>query len=137
MPAPDPYVYEMPLVEIDGTDFVCYAEGAELMPSDRMADGETFCTPGLEIPTSTTWALTIDFKQSYGTDGLWNLLNAMAKTKKTITLRPNTAAVAVGNPQAVFSVYIPTPKFMAAKVGETMAWTMEATVVGEPVFTTA
>lgn len=138
------FVYNKPYVGFGAspTDYVCNAQSASLTAESVMADASTFCTPGLEIPSHETWTFEVELLMDYtATTGIWDIFNGYAtadpRVVTAITLRPDTAAIGTGNPEANFDIWVPQPDFMMARPGETFVWTMSATVVGDPVFTTS
>ena len=78
MPLADPVTLETPVITIDSVDYVCAARMVRLVPKDKMADVSTFCNPGGERPSSTTWTLDVEILLSFGavSTGTWNTLNA-------------------------------------------------------------
>jgi|TARA_B110000914_G_scaffold169287_1_gene149855 hypothetical protein len=135
----DPILLVQPLISINSVDMVCYARSVKMTASDDMQDIATFCTPNATRPGSTTWDVEIEFAQSYDTAGtdVFNTLLAIAKTAVAVEIRPATGAVAVTNPQANFTAYIPTPTFLDGGVGESQTFTMTLRPNDDPVFTTA
>jgi len=138
MPLADPVTLENPVLTIDGVDYVCAARSASLIPTDMKADVKTFCNPGGERPSSTTWTFDMEVLLSFGAvnTGTWNTLNAIRKMRKTCTVKYDDAATAVGNPLATFDIYVPSIPFVNGKIGDSMLVTLTAVVIGEPVFTT-
>ena len=139
MPLADPVVLETPVITINAVDYVCAARSVRLIPSDMKADVKTFCNPGGERPSSTTWTLDVELLLSFGavSTGTWNTLNAIRKLRKTCTVKYDDGATAETNPLATFDIYVPTIPFMDGKIGDSMPVTITAIVIGEPVFTTA
>lgn len=134
----DGVTLESPVITINAVDYVCAARSVRLIPTDKKADISTFCNPGGERPSSTTWVLDVELLLSYGAvgTGSWNTLNAIRKTRVTCTVKYDDGATAVGNPLATFDIYVPTIPFVDGKIGDSMPITLTATVIGEPVFTT-
>lgn len=131
------YVAEKPSVTIEGTEFICHMKRVALIPADEMADIETFCQPGAEKPTSTKWTAVFTIKQSFGTDGAWNLLNAMRKQLKTFIVKPEFGVgVGVTNPTATFEAYVPTIPFIDSEIGSATEYEISCSVIGEPAFAT-
>jgi hypothetical protein len=126
----DPILLVQPLISINSVDMVCYARSVKMTASDDMQDIATFCTPNATRPGSTTWDVEIEFAQSYDTAGT-DVFNTL------LAIRPATGAVAVTNPQADFTAYIPTPTFLDGGVGESQTFTMTLRPNDDPVFTTA
>lgn len=139
MPLADPVVLETPVITINSVDYVCAARSVSLIPSDMKADVKTFCNPGGERPSSTTWTLDVEILLSFGavSTGTWNTLNAIRKTRVTCTVKYDDGATAITNPLATFDIYVPSIPFVNGKIGDAMPITLTAVVIGEPVFTTA
>lgn len=138
----DPYVYRNPSLVLAGTELKCTFNKISLIPTDKMADAETTCAPGLQIPSTTNWMLSIASLLSFGAGpgdevGFWNLLHPMRKTRRTFVLLPEDAAVSAANPQATFDAYIPSLPFLDSSIGETTRMDVEFSVIGEPAFVLA
>lgn len=134
----DVFVIEKPSILIGTIEIQCAAGSVALVPTDKMADVETFCNPGGERPASTSWVIDIDVKLSYGTGttALWNQLHALAKTKQTVVIKPADDAVSDSNPSATVSAWVPSIPFVNAPLGEATKFTLTMPCVGEPVFAT-
>lgn len=132
----DVHVIEKPSITIGGVEINCAAGSVALVPTDKMADIETFCNPGGERPTATNWVIDIDAKLSYGTGttALWQQIKAMAKTKQTVVIKPGDAAVSASNPSATVSAWVPSIPFINGAIGEATKFTLTMPCVGEPVF---
>src|SRR5688500_16265709 len=124
MPVATPYRAINPSVTI-GTvpiEIICHARRVALVPEDEMADVETFCNPGGEAPSTTSWVLTIEALQSFGPDGadagLWDTLRPLAKTEQTVVVKPSSAAVGPTNPSATMTVWVPSIPFIDSGIGE-------------------
>ena len=130
----DVYVADMPSVKIGATEYICHMRKVRLIPTDVMADIETFCDPGGERPSSTSWMAEFDIAQSFDTAGAWNLLRALAKTKQTFIIKPADAAVGVTNPSATVSAWVPSIPFTDSEIGKATIYTLKCKVVGQPVF---
>lgn len=134
----DVYTMDDPSILIGATELKCLASQVSLIPSDKFISVETFCNPGGEKPSTTTWELKVTILQSFGVDGAWNVLRALTQgSTQTIVLKPDSAAVAVGNPSATMAVYMPSVPFVDSSVGETTSYDLMFKVIGAPVFATA
>lgn len=137
-----PYRAINPSVVIGASEIelICHARRVALVPTDEMADVETFCNPGGEAPSTTTWVLTIEALQSFGPEttnpGLWETLHTMAKTKQTVVVKPADTAVGPTNPSATMEVWVPSIPFLDSGIGEATTFDVEFKVIGEPVFAT-
>lgn len=136
MPTEQPHVYVSPSIMLDTTELLCYGTAAKLVPEDVMANIETWCQPGAERPGLVSWTFSVRLKLSYATAGSWNLIRAMRGQLKTVVMKPASTAVAVGNPSATFSIYVPSIPFMDAEMGGVTEFDLEAKVIGDPVFAT-
>jgi hypothetical protein len=141
MPVATPYRAINPSVLIGtGTpdELICHARRVALVPEDEMADVETFCNPGGEAPSTTTWTLTIEALQSFGPEGanpgLWDTLRPLAKTQQTVVVKPLDGAAGPTNPSATMTVWVPSIPFIDSAIGEATTFDIEFRVVGEPVF---
>lgn len=132
-------VYTMtdPSILVGAVQLKCLSSKVSLIPTDNFVDVETFCNPGGEAPSTTTWVMSATIVQSFGADGAWNLLNPLAGTTVTIVLKPDDSAIGVGNPTATFSAYVPSIPFVDSEVGEATRYDLEFKLVGGPVYTTA
>lgn len=118
----------------------CTSNKVTLTGEDTEADADAFCNPDGTIPGSTNWSGQIDVLLSYtaGADvGTWNLLHPLRKTKQTFKIKPKSSAIATSNPEATFQAWVPTIPFIDNTRGETLRFTLELDVVGEPVFATS
>lgn len=134
----DVYTMDDPSILLGATELKCHASKVALIPTDNFVDVSTFCNAGGEKPSTTTWELTVTIKQSFAADGAWNLLNALPRgSTQTLVLKPDDAAVAVGNPSATCSVYMPSVPFVDSEIGEASEFDLTFKVIGQPVFATA
>ena len=134
----DVYTMDDPSILVGAVQLKCLGSSASLLPTDNYVDVETFCNPGGEKPGSPTWEFKATIKQSFGADGAWNVLRALPRgSVQTVVMKPDDAAVAVGNPTATFSVYMPSIPFVDGSVGEASEYELTFKVIGEPVFATA
>ena len=124
-------------------DLSCMARTVSLTPADASIDISTQCAPGATAPGITTWTFTAEFLNSFDSaaaagDGLWNQLNALAKTLVEITIKPKDAAVDSTNPSATFSMYFPSIPFINVQtIGDKTVVPVTGTAVGAPVFATS
>lgn len=133
----EPYRAIRPDIKIGTNDFTCHANKIAITPDQQYKPASTFCNPGGEIPTTSVWTCELDILQSFATDGAWNILHGLQGTKQTFAVYPGQGVVAaVTNPEATFEAYIPAIPFLDVEAGETMTYTVELKVLGEPVFAT-
>lgn len=141
MPVATPYIARKPSVLIGAVELRGHGNTVRLTNEDNMADVDTFDNPEGEAPGTTSWEFEMDLLQSFGPEagnaGLWDTLRPLAKTKAIFTVKPNTVAVAVTNPQAVFEAWVPSIAFLDSTRGDSTRLTVSFKVIGEPVFTTA
>ena len=138
MPTAAPYRAILPEITIGTSDIKCHVRKIKLTPEQKYADVETFCNPGGQIPTTATWTLELELLQSFGTDGIWNILRPLQGTQQTIVVYPGTGTTpAVANPEATFDAWIPNLPFLDASPGSTMPFSLTLSVIGVPIFATA
>lgn len=134
----DPKIWdENSSVTIDGDEFICKLRTVKLTPEDKMADVETFCTPGDEKPSSTKWTFEAEFVVDYDTAGSWNALHALRHTTVEVVVNPSGGSAAATNPTATFDARIPSIAFVDVGIGQATIQTLTCSVVGEPVFATS
>lgn len=115
-----------PSIDIDGNEFKCLVQSVGLEPGAWI----NFC--------EQEWTFTAAIELGYGASDSWNILNAMADTIVTVTLKPEDDAVAVTNPGATFDIRMPSPSFMVAtQRGNRMVFNLSVTTEAAPVFATA
>ena len=121
----EPYRAIRPDIKIGTNDFTCHANKIAITPDQQYKPASTFCNPGGEIPTTSVWTCEL------------NILHGLQGTKQTFAVYPGQGVVAaVTNPEATFEAYIPAIPFLDVEAGETMTYTVELKVLGEPVFAT-
>lgn len=139
------WIHSKALIEITSPaiDLSCLARTVALTPADASIDISTQCAPGATAPGITTWTFTAEFLNSYDSadaegDGLWNQLNALAKTLVEITLTPADATVDSTNPSATFDMYMPSIPFInVTQIGDKTVVPVTGTAVGPPTFATS
>ena len=139
------YVHTKATIDITSPalDISCMARTISLTPSDQAVDISTQCNPGATYPGLTTWTFTAELLNSYDSvalegDGLWNQLQAIAKTLIVVTIKPADAVVSSANPSASFSMYMPSIPFLnVTTLGDKTLIPLTATTVGAPTFATA
>jgi hypothetical protein len=133
-----PFILIKPKLTIGATgsivEFECNANEVDASPEQDSTDTETFCG----IFTSykpEKWTVTITALQSFGTDGLWNLLRPMANTLQPFTILPDaTQPVSDSNPEMSGTAYVQGFAFLAAPVGEASEFDLVLAVQGVPDF---
>lgn len=132
----DVFVVTDPSILIGSVELVCHGSHVALTPNPIMADISTWCDPEGEREAIASWTFSVELKQSYGTEGTWTDLNALKRTKVTVVVKPADATVSADNPSATFDMWMPSIPFIDAGIGESTSFTLEAKVIGEPVFST-
>ena len=140
-----PYIHSKATIDISSPaiDLSCMARTVSLVPSDASVDIATQCAPGAAAPGITTWTFTAEFLMSYDStdaagDGLWNQLNAIAKTEVSITVKPADATVDSTNPSATFNMYVPSIPFIDVQtLGDKMLVPFTGVTSSVPVFATS
>lgn len=118
----------------------CLANSVSLVPEDSEVDADSFCNPDGTLPGSTTWTSTIPILLTFtdgSSEGSWNVLHSLRRTKQTFILKPNDAAASSANPSATFQAYIPSIPFMDNERGQSARFDLELSVIGDPVFATS
>jgi hypothetical protein len=132
------HVMTAPFVSIGAVDYNAKLRSVSLTPSDNLADGNTFGTPGLQIPGGApSWTVSIEWPQEFDTAAVWNVLNPLQGTSVDWIISPATGAASVSNPTATFSAYMPAVPFLDGSVGQTSTMSISMTTIGAPVFATS
>jgi len=80
------------------------------------------------------WTITATSLMSYGTAGLWNLLQPMMGTVQPFEVRPDTAVAAVANPSMKGTCQVKYVDFINGNAGEISECDVVLAVQGTPTF---
>jgi|SRR5215471_3469023 len=86
---------------------------------------------------SPKWTITATSAMSYGTAGLWNLLQPLMGTVQPFEVRPDTAVASPTNPSMKGSAQVKWVDFINAAAGEISECDVVLAVQGAPTFATA
>ncbi len=145
-----PYIARDPSLTINLKEIICHMRSISLTPEDAEVDIATFCRPGDAAPGTTVWTMEISVLQSFGsaavagppavpaTEGLFDLLSPLAKTRQPFVVKPNKgAAASLSNPNATGFLWVPSIPFLTAEIAEKSEFTLTMRVSGQPLFPTA
>src|SRR5687767_4328171 len=84
-----------------------------LVTTQEYEDIETFDNPGGEAPGLTRTTITLEVLQSFGADGLWNVLKPLEGQLVYFSFSPNgTTTAGATNPIATGQCYVPAISFV-------------------------
>lgn len=133
----NPYVASTPYVSVAATDQYAKLRRISITPTDNLADGASFGNPGLEIPSSATWTVELEWPQAFDTAEIWNVWSALEHTSVAFIVSPASGVASVTNPTCTFNAYMPALPFIDAGVGESTIASIRMTTIGAPVFATS
>lgn len=108
-----------------------------IVPAQEFEDVETFSNPGGEAPGLIRNTISLEVLQSFGADGLWNVLKPLEGTLVYFQfLLDGDSPEGVGNPMMTGQCYVPAVPFIDAGVRKFSTFTLEFKVSGVPVFDT-
>lgn len=109
----------------------CHGRRIGLIPTDTEEDIETFCNPQGIAPGSTKWQLDFEVINSFGDEGLFNVLWPHAKQLRTMSYSPDgTTTASATNPIFSFNAYVPTPKPVDAGVEKFTIYSLPFKIYG-------
>lgn len=89
-----------------------------------VTDDSTFCEPGAEGVGKITETIEVDALQSFGAEGLWNLLAPLQLTVVAFELFSIAATVAVTSPKMTGTCLVPPIPFLDAGIRENSELTL-------------
>lgn len=108
-----------------------------ILPTQEMEDVETFSNPGGQAPGLIRNTIGLEVLQSFGADGLWNILKPLEGELVYFTFTPDgDAAVSESNPMMTGQCWVPAVPYLDAGVRKFSSFTMEFGVYGIPEFVT-
>ena len=114
-----------PSILINSIEYKCKARSVSLEPSDWI----NFC--------EQEWTFSAEIEIGYGSGESWTLLQALANTLTSVTIKAEDSTVTATNPAAAFQIRVPSVPFVtAAARGERMIIPLEVVTEAAPVFTT-
>lgn len=101
----------------DPLQLKCAGRSIDHSTDQEFEDVETFCNPGGEAPGVVKQSFVITVLNSFGANGLYNLLSPLAGTRVSFAyLRAGSTAISEDNPEFSGFLYVPTPKIVNAGV---------------------
>ncbi len=130
-----PFVLKHPIIKIGATgssvDIACPATNITFDSDQDENTVETFCGTYVTYKPPK-WTLTATVAMSYGTNGVWTLLQPMQNTIQPFVLLPDNAAASVSNPVASGTAYVRAFAFVDGAPGEVSEIDIILAVQGAP-----
>lgn len=106
-----------------------------IVPSQEFEDIETFENPGGEAPGLVRRSINLEVIQSFGAEGLWNVLAPLEGQLVYFEFDPaGTGTPGADNPVMSGQCYVPAVPFIDAGVKKFSTFTLEFRIFGEPAF---
>lgn len=135
-----PWVLIHPYIAIGPTgtevEFHCSASNLEAAVKQDENKVETFCGVYTSYK-SPQWIITATSAMSYGTAGLWNLVQPYMGTSQQFEIRPDTAVASPTNPSMKGTCIVKWADFIKGGPGEISEVDIVLAVQGAPTFATA
>lgn len=103
----------------------CSARNIKHTVDVSTTDDSTFCEPGAEGIGQIKESIELTVLQSFGAEGLWNLLAPLQLTVVAFELFSVAATVAVGSPKMTGTCLVPIVPFLDAGIRENTELTLE------------
>lgn len=120
------------------TELAAHGRRVTIVPTQEFEDVETFTNPGGEAPGLIRRSINLEVLQSFGADGLWNVLAPLEGELVYFEFNPGGTGevAAVTNPIMSGQCYVPAVPFLDAGVRKFTATTMEFRIYGDVAFDT-
>jgi len=134
LPLTAPYIAVGPV----GTEveFHCAATNLAVEVTQDEDTKDTFCG-SYTTYKAPKWIITASSAMSYGTTGLWNLLQPLMGTSQPFEVRPGTGVASPTNPSMKGTCIVKWVDFINAAPGEISECDVVLAVQGAPTFATA
>lgn len=132
----DPFILNHPRFTLNpgasAIELDCSANEVHTNVEQDESTVETFCGTYTNYKAEV-WDITIQGVQSFGTDGLWNVLRPLVGTIVPFELLPDTdAAVSASNPLMQGTALVKAFPFIDAALGEASEFDVVFAVQGQP-----
>jgi len=135
-----PWVLVHPYISIGPTgsevEFHCSATNLVVEAAQDEDKKISFCGAYVTFKP-VEWTITATSLMSYGTAGLWNLLQPMMGTIQPFEVRPDTATASPDNPSMKGNCMVKWVDFINGAAGEISECDVVLAVQGAPTFATA
>jgi hypothetical protein len=132
-----PFIVTHPLIRLGdattGVEIECAATNLDVNPDQDENTIETFCGSYTSYK-AVKWTITVSVGQSYGTGGVWTLVQPMVGTTVPFEVQPDTAAASVDNPNMSGTALVKAFPFISAAPGEASEVDIVLAVQGDPDF---
>jgi len=135
-----PWVLVHPYISIGTTpndiEIHCAATNLKVEAAQDESKKETFCGAYVSFKP-VVWTITATSLMSYGTTGLWNLLQPMMGTVVPFEVRPDTGVASPTNPSMKGTAMVKWVDFINGNANEISECDVVLAVQGAPTFATA